>query len=204
MIWLFFNVILAKKIFDSLFHMKKTFFFLLMCCSSHLLSAQDVNNDTIISADIITELIEVLPDSTMHISKPYKELEPQLLADIDWLNYTPLNDKRNDVRNEKSRFVLMWVSGSPYVSVGVDERIMKFAKVSSWTLLAYMMGWTKYSLEHNNDNDEVKCTVAGLTNAIEFYRRNKDFTSKDKEMERLSKIMDEGKLGEYVKTTLES
>ena len=183
--------------------MKKILFCFLMCCSAHILSAQEVKNDTVTSADLVTNIIEMMPDSTVHISTPYTELEPQLLADINWLNFTPLNDKRKDIRDEKTRFVFMWMSGSPTVTISVDDRIMKFTGAEPWALLAYMMGWTKYSVEHNYDNDAVKCTVAAITNTVEYYQRNKDYLPRSKELNKFAKMIEDNSLEKYVKTTLE-
>lgn len=177
--------------------MKKILFSLFAFCISIGLSAQAE------SADEALPDFEKMDNSAVSIVDAYTELEPQLLDDIDWLNYTPVND-RKELRAEKYRFVLMWITGSPTVSIKIDDRIMKFTGAEPWLLFAYMTGWTKYSLEHNYENDPVTCTVAGITNAVGFYKRNRDHLYRNKDMDRFSKMIDENSLESYVRTILAS
>lgn len=147
------------------------------------------SNNGVLLDDNSIQAVEIESDSITHVINAYTELEPQLLADIDWLNYTPVNrDKK--VRQDKSRFVLMWMSGSPTVSIKIDDRVMNFSRLQPWAILAYMMGWTKYSLENDYSIDQVKCTAAGINNMVAYYRRNKEDLPKDKEVERLAVMVD--------------
>lgn len=147
------------------------------------------SNTEVLLDDNSQQRVEIGNDSVTNVINAYTELEPQLLADIDWLNYTPVNrDKK--VRLDKSRFVLMWMSGSPTVSIKIDDRVMNFSRLQPWAILAYMMGWTKYSLENDYSIDQVKCTAAGINNMVAYYRRNKDDLTKDKEVDRLAVMVD--------------
>lgn len=140
-------------------------------------------------------------DPVQSLADPYTKLEPTLLADIDWLNYTSI-DKDQEMRDEKSRFVLMWISGSPTVSVQIDERIITFLGAEPAVLMAYMMGWTKYSVEHDYSNDPIECTVAGITNAVNVYNRNRKLLKKNKELEKYKKMVEERTIYRYVTDVL--
>lgn len=175
----------------------------IMVCLSANLFAQ-VNNEvepvvgTWEGEDVFIEKIDT---TGTHISAAYLQLEPQVLADIDWLNNSPLGENQT-MRDDKSRFVLMWMSGSPTVNIGIDDRIVKFTGSQPWLLMAYMTGWTKYALKHNYSADSVECTTAALTNVVSFYEKNRKGLSKSKEVEKYAKMLKDNTLKEYVSSIL--
>lgn len=152
--------------------------------------------------DSSVQTVAIGNDSATLVINAYTELEPQLLADIEWLNYTPVN-RDKAVQQDKSRFVLMWMSGSPTVSIKIDDRVMNFSRLQPWAILAYMMGWTKYSLENDYSIDQVKCTAAGINNMVGYYRRNKEDLSKDKEVDRLAVMVDTKTLENHLRKVLQ-
>lgn len=178
---------------------------IMICLSTNLFSQvqnQQVEEQPVIGTwegeEVFTEEI----DSTeSHISAAYIQLEPQVLADIDWLNYYPL-DEQKSLRDDKNRFVLMWMSGSPTVKIGMDDRIVTFQGGEPWLLMAYMMGWTKYALEHNYSADPVECTTAAVTNVVNFYNRNHKSLGKNKEVEKYSKMTKDDSLKKYISGVL--
>lgn len=145
--------------------------------------------------------VERIDSTEGHISAAYMELEPQVLADIDWLNYYPL-DEQQSLRDDKNRFVLMWMSGSPSIKIGMDDRIVTFQGAEPWILMAYMMGWTKYSLEHNYSNDPVECTTAAVTNAVNFYNRNRKSLARSKGIEKYAKMVKNDSLKKHISDIL--
>lgn len=136
-------------------------------------------------------------ESGVDIKEAYTSFEPQVLADIDWLNNNPVNENKN-MRDEKARFVLMWMSGSPTINIRMDDRLITFLGADPAILMAYMMGWTKYALNNNYSTDAVQCTVAGITNAVQFYSANGKYFRKDKELDRYQKMVQDGTLTRYV------
>jgi len=144
----------------------------------------------------------VLPeDSARSIKVAYTEYEPALLADIDWLTNTPVGENQS-MRDEKSRFVFMWMSGSPTVKVQLDDRIVTFFNSDPSILMAYMMGWTKYSILNNYSDDPIEASVAGITNAVKFYNVNRKMIKKNKELEKYKKMISDGTLRRYVADVL--
>jgi len=140
-------------------------------------------------------------DSVKSLVEEYNRLEPAVLADIDWLNYNYI-DENHDLRNEKSHFVLMWMTGSPTVSIQIDDRVVTFRKAHPSVMLAYMMGWTKYSLEHNHSNDTLECTYAAVTNAVNFYSRNRQYLKKNKELDKYKEMADNNTLYRHIADVL--
>lgn len=140
-------------------------------------------------------------DSVQSLINAYTSLEPQVLADIDWLNNTPVKENP-EMRNEKSRFVLMWMSGSPTTSIQMDDRILTFLGADPAILMAYMTGWTKYVLENNYSDDAIQCSVAGITNAVNFYTANRKSFKKNGELEKYKKMIGDGTLTRHVADVL--
>ena len=84
----------------------------------------------------------------------------------------------------------------------MDDRIVTFQGAEPWILMAYMMGWTKYSLEHNYSNDPVECTTAAVTNAVNFYNRNRQSLARSKEIEKYAKMVKKDSLKKHISDIL--
>lgn len=141
-------------------------------------------------------------DSVQSLADAYTSLEPQVLADIDWLNNTPIRKEDQEMRNEKSRFVLMWMSGSPSVSIQMDDRVLTFLGAEPSILMAYMMGWAKYALENNYSDDAIQCSVAGVTSAVSFYTTNRKSFKKNRELEKYKEMIETGALSRHIADVL--
>lgn len=178
--------------------MKKIFFILALTCYYSSMFAQVPANDSITYKG---EQEYVLNDTIQDWSLDYQSLEPQVKADIDWLTYTPLGEKQ-DVRDDKNSFVLMWMSGVPYMKMNIDDRIVTFMGGEPWLIMSYMTGWTKYFLENNYSQNEIQLSIAGVKNVINFYQRNKRNLVKNKEVESYIKLDKSGKLEEYISSAL--
>lgn len=175
---------------------------IMVCLSANLFAQVQNQAEPVVGTWEGEDVFVEQADSTEHhISAAYIQLEPQVLADIDWLNYSPL-DQDIPLRDDKNRFVLMWMSGSPTVKIGMDDRIVTFQGAQPWLLMAYMMGWTKYSLEHNYSADPVECTTAAITNVVNFYDRNRKSLAKSKEVEKYAKMIKEDSLKKYISGVL--
>lgn len=159
--------------------------------------SQISEQDTTVSTDYLT----AENDSVQSLINAYASLEPQVLADIDWLNNNPVKENM-EMRNEKSRFVLMWMSGSPTVSIQMDDRLLTFLGADPAILMAYMTGWTKYVLENNYSDDAIQCSVAGITNAVNFYTANRKSFKKNGELDKYKKMIGDGTLTRHVADVL--
>lgn len=171
---------------------------IMVCLSANLFAQVQNQAEPVIGTWEGEEVfVEKVDSAEQHISAAYIQLEPQVLADIDWLNNLPL-DKDEPLRDDKNRFVLMWMSGSPTVKIGIDDRIVTFQRAHPWLLMAYMMGWTKFALEHNYNSDPVECTTAAITNVVNYYDKNRKSLAKNKEVEKYAKMVKDNSLKNYI------
>ena len=166
--------------------MKKLFVILLICVAGLSVNAQEY---------------KIPKDVKYSSGADYANYEPEVLKTIDWWMKTPLN-VCPDKRLEANDFLLLWLTGSPNVSIEINTDIMNFAKPNAELMMAFMWGWTKYVIE-SKDNNNVTGNIKGIEAAIDFYNLNKEIFGKDKAIEKYIKINEEGKLKEYITKKLQ-
>ena len=155
-----------------------------------------------ICTSVFAQDFKVPKDYKFETKEDYKPYEPQIKEAIDWyLNNTLSADPK--IRLEVAQFYMKWIEGTPDVSIGLDSRIITFMGINKELLLVFMMGWTKYALDNDHSKDQVLCNKAGVEAAINFYRKNRGFMKKDKDIEKYEKLMEKGKLEEDIKKKLE-
>jgi len=131
----------------------------------------------------------------------YKTYEPQIKNTINWLLETSLG-KDAIKRQEANKFLITWLTGTPNITINADSRIITFIETNGELLMPFMGGWTKYSLDNNYSDDLIQCNKAAIETVIAFYRKNRGFLKKDKEVEKYEKLMDKGKLEEEIEKRL--
>lgn len=134
--------------------------------------------------------VEFSKDTT---SLNFQALELQLISDIDWLSKTPLN-KDLEVRDDKNRFVFMWMSECPYLYMTINKNVATFIDGEPWIMLAYMMGWTKYYLTNNYSRNEIQLSIAGVRSVVDFYKKNKRFLQKNEAIDKYVRLDNKGQL----------
>jgi hypothetical protein len=90
------------------------------------------------------------------------------------------------------------LTGSPNVSIDIKPEIVTFVGDTPELLLIFMGGWAKYSLESKDFKNKIGGSTAGIEAVIEFYTKNKDLLSKDKNIEKYIKMKDKGTLKDYI------
>ncbi|MCS3802169.1 hypothetical protein [Niastella sp. OAS944] len=142
------------------------------------------------------ELLASLPKG----KKQYLKSEPNVLATINWLENTPLNQ---DAEKHKQQFSLLtgWVMNSPTVDLTLDENVVTFTKENKELLSFFMAGYTKYALENNHSKDEVKGSIAGVRSVIKVYKKGNGI-KKDESVEKLVKLEAKGELEKWVQDQL--
>ncbi len=126
----------------------------------------------------------------------YKALEKDVLAAIDWIYTTPVNEQTKK-RIEVNTFLMKWFTGSPYVHLEINTNVVNFLENGD-LLIMFMAGWTKYSIESGNYDDKTGGTMAGIEMAIDFYEKNKNYLKKDKNIEKYIKMRENGTLKNYI------
>lgn len=178
--------------------MKKGIFTLLLAASTIATYGQ-TNNSHLVPKNTLEETLDA---PSKDIISAYAELEPNVIADIDWLNENPIHEQKK-MRDDKMHFVLMWMTGSPAANIQIDKRIVNFTGADPVLLFSYMTGWTKHSLTNNYANEPIDCTVAALENVVNTYKKNSEYIKRNKQVNKYAELMDNGQLRDYVKKTLE-
>jgi len=122
--------------------------------------------------------------------------EKKLIATINWLEDTPM-DQETDKRKAQYALFVAWVTNSPTVTIEVNSRILTFTKKNSDLLIIFMGGWTKYCLQNNYSQDLTKGNMAGLKSAIKVYKKAVGL-KKDKAMEKIIELDEKGELEKWV------
>jgi hypothetical protein len=150
-----------------------------------------------ISLGLFSQEFNIPKDYQLVNVEDYAPYEQDVVNCIDWLVKTPLNEQ-SDKRNEANTFLLKWLSGSPNVHIESKQEIVSFMSSSPDLLMIIMGGWAKYSLESKDFDNKVNGSIAGIEAVIEFYKANREFLSKDKNVEKYIKMKNKGKLEEYI------
>ena len=136
-------------------------------------------------------------------AEDYAKYEEEVLACIDWLERTP-QDIKKDNRMEANAFLLMWITGSPNVTIEINAEVLPFLgkEKNAELLMTFMGGWTRYALtDEAGGTDVVQGNLAGLRSVIHVYDKVGG-CAKDKELDKLVKLEKEGKLEEWVRGKL--
>ncbi|MEO1654511.1 MAG: hypothetical protein AAFU64_13280 [Bacteroidota bacterium] len=141
--------------------------------------------------------INIPQDIKLKSKDDFKKSEALLLKSIDWYLNTPLSQEPAK-RKEISTFAIKWMTGSPLVSIELVPGIVPMDCAEC--LMAFLGGWTKYSLENNYSKDKIEGALAGLESTIVFYQKNKTELGKKSDIEKLIKQKEKGKLRKYVES----
>ncbi len=152
---------------------------------------------TIISVGLFSQDFEVPKNYKLDKAEDYAPYEQDVVKCFDWLMKTLVNEQTAK-RKEANAFLLKWLSGSPNVSIKIKQEIVTFIGTSPDLLMIFMGGWAKYSLESKDFKNKIAGSMAGIESVIEFYTKNKDFLTKDKNVEKYIKMKEKGTLKAYI------
>jgi len=157
-----------------------------------------------ISLNGMAQLSPVPKSYSLTTPDDYNKYEPEIVKVINWLEQTPWSPKSAE-REIANSFFLAWMSGSPSVSVEINDPIlMKIMEKNKELLFAYMGGYAKYALQCRSDKialDVNKAKMAGFKAVINKYNMEKK-RAKDKDIEMLAQLDSEGKLENWITTEL--
>lgn len=142
------------------------------------LSAQDLN---------------VPRDYELKTKEDYARYQPDLLSCITWIMNTPVEVKP-EKRKEANAFVVKWITGSPDVSIELKPEIVNFMEPNHDLLVIFLSAWTKYSIENNDYKNKLQGNLKGVEAVIDFYKKNREHLSKDKNVEKYMKMKEKGDL----------
>ena len=145
---------------------------------------------------LLGQEFQVPPNYNLVKAEDYAVYEQDVINGINWLASTPI-DQDVEKRKEVNAFLMKWMTGSPTLKIEIRQEIVTFLS-SPDLLMAFLAGWTKYSLETRDFSNTLKGNVAGIENVIFVYNKNKKVLGKDREVEKYIKLQSKGKLEQEI------
>jgi hypothetical protein len=155
---------------------------------------------SMLTFNLVAQQFEVPKNYVLKEKSDYPKYENDIIKGIDWLLQTPINAQA-EKRKEVNRFLIMWLTGSPDVSIEIKSEIVNFTNLNPDLLMVFLGGWTKYALENNYSKNKIMGNQKGIEAVIDFYQKNKNDLKKDKQVEKYIKLKDKGKLEEHIAKT---
>jgi len=139
-----------------------------------------------------------VPDNASYDSDTdYTSQEQNVLSAINWLMVTPVSEQQVK-RKSVNAFLMQWMTGSPTVTIEITQAVAPFMECAD-CLMAFLSGWTKYSLENAYSKDRVAGALAGVNHTIAFYEANKKSLGTNSEIEKLIRKKEKGDLKSHIK-----
>lgn len=143
-----------------------------------------------------------IPVHPLSNKEDYTNSEKDVIAANQWLQSTPIGQQM-DKRKMVNAWVMMWLTGSPTITINMREPVVKLFEKNADLLLVFLAGYTSYALEHSYSKDEVQAIIAGINAAINCYNLGGDI-KKDKVLLKVIDINKEGKLEDWIKDAIKS
>ena len=150
-----------------------------------------------ISLGLFAQDFSIPKDYKLDKAEDYASYEQDVIKCFDWLMQTPIHGQTAK-RKDANTFLLKWLSGSPNVHIEIKQEIVTFMGTSPDLLMVFMGGWAKYSLESKDFDNKIKGSKAGIEAVIDFYNANREFMTKDKNVEKYVKMKNKGTLDGYI------
>jgi flagellar motility protein MotE (MotC chaperone) len=125
----------------------------------------------------------------------YEPYEPQVISTINWLQATSWDDEKQK-QKEANAFLVVWLTGSPSVSIDVSAALIKLTEKNPDLLITFMGGYTKYALQNKTDFDKKKANLEGVKALLDKYKMEKSH-KKNKDVEELIKLNQDGTLSNW-------
>lgn len=162
--------------------------------SKHLLLALSLLVSTATLAQ--TTPSPVPTDYTLKAAPDFDRYAPQVIATVNWLEASTLPTD-NEQRRAANTFLIAWISGSPKVSVAIEEYVTDLYNKDGDLLIAFMGGWTRYAIQNPGTKDKQVLAAEGIKDMIASYKA-KGGTG-NKKLEELEKLSAKGQLSDWVK-----
>lgn len=155
----------------------------------------------LLSISATAQTFQIPVNYKLEKAEDYAVYEKDVINAVKWCLNTPA-DQEVQKRKKVYSFLFDWINDSPNVTIELHPEIVTFMESSPDLLLLFLGGWTKYALESRDFKNKVSGAVAGLEAVLEFYTRNKDLLTADKNIDKLQKMKEKGTLKEHVEKHL--
>jgi len=139
---------------------------------------------------------ELPKNITLKADADYAKYETDIVNAAKWLEETDLN-KEAAKRKQVNAFVIQWATGSPTVSVEINEQLGKIYGKNTELLMIYIANFCRNFIENKGTATKTTATKAALISIMSVYKKDIEIT-KSKEMEKLIKANEENKLDDYI------
>ena len=147
------------------------------------------------------QTFEVPVNYTMKTKADYVRYQQDVVSCFDFLMATPSNEEM-DKRMDAGGFMMRWFSGSPYLNIEMNPKIVNFTEVNPDLALIFMGGWMKQVVT-TGDSSVVNGNLKGLESVIQYYQKNRDKLEKDAHVEKYIKMKEKGELEAFIKKNVE-
>lgn len=146
----------------------------------------------------------VLPDEyVLNTQEDYEAHEELVVQCLEWLLDTPLNENRNH-RNEVNGFIMIWLSGSPEISLDIKSRAMPFLEQDEELFFTFLHGMSLYKLKHKKEEDLILLHAEGLRAVAKQSLQSEDHVERTKVIKKIVKAHKKSRLIELTREFFEN
>ena len=144
---------------------------------------------------------QVPENVTLNTKEDYVNSEKDVINAAKWLEATQLG-KETDKRVKVNAFVLMWLTGSPTVTVELNKFCTDLTDRNPHLLGVFLASYARYALENNYSKDKLKGNTAAIKGMINCYNLGGD-AKKNKLLDKAVAADKNGKLEDWVKENID-
>lgn len=122
----------------------------------------------------------------------YINKKDNVIEVCDWLISNSIDTKN---RKEANAYLMKWIAGSPIVSVGISEYVLKLTDKNPDFLVLFIAGWIKNDLVKGKKSD-LESNYQAILILLEYYQSNESIN--DSDLDKLIKMKDKDKLRSWI------
>ncbi|MEM8525870.1 MAG: hypothetical protein AAGG68_14610 [Bacteroidota bacterium] len=125
----------------------------------------------------------------------FDRYEADFLKTVDWLTTNAPNAKN---RMQANAFTMAYLEGVPKFTVEIRSYITTLTDANPELILVFLGNWGKFALQNpNQSKDFHACGMAGLNATLAYYQEFKSLKP-DKDLDKLLKLQEGGRLGKWL------
>lgn len=143
--------------------------------------------------------VHVPQNYSLETSSDYRANAPAVKKCLEWLLETPLHEFP-DKRDEVNAFVMLWLTGTPTLTVETKSSLMPFIEKNEELFYTFVHALSLYHIKNREVEKHADVEFA-LSEVIRMYRKSKGL-SKDDEMKELRRARRWGNLDEWIEARI--
>jgi len=121
---------------------------------------------------------EVPENVELKTDADYTKYETAVVEAAQWLETTNLNVEP-EKRKQVSTFLIQWITGSPTVTVELNDEIGKLYGENEKLLMIYLASYTRNYIENKGTATQFTATKAALQSMMVVYKKGVDIIKND-------------------------